>query len=1146
MRRLSSLILVTIFLLSSFSSFYAPPVEAASAKGGSKDDFSIFSISIGNESITPEKWIQPNGDVLDYIMQGDAFDVEVKVYRDGQTTSPAKQTQAKLEIVHPIGYVIESFSWVTGDMAGQAKDTKVLSWTPNEAHSILNTTTNELTGGIILRASVNFTEDDRNDNDVLSKTIPVAINKDIFDGTASGSSNTFRSGRYPVGGGDAIGEGSWSEDTSGATVGNSHWRMSTSGNTYPSSAFDRLVNSYYNSDTNCNGDQLDTGMTNAYGIPVCRSLFYSSNYISSQIHVQAWGTMGSGDSAYLEFWRNNGNFSDSQSSIHWDLANGNPSPAPNQWKNFSWDPQDVWSQIPTLANPDLFLGGNSWTFGLVFRSDSSGATQGMHFDDYVHFGVSKVDDYTLTAVCDNGETGNDVAGGFEGYPSNLLSWHCSVTNNGYKNVQFRVESSISNSTWMDPSMPQLRLDTDNPTNNGVNVVIPPIAPGATTEVWANLSIPPGADIQQQNWDIWFTDASSQDSGEKVRVSTSVSIKSQYSVSLTSTSSVNALILNPGQSGTIPFNFRNTGNLDATFLLTTTFPTRDGWVGIIYDDTGNSITSKYLTKGEQISLTLNVTADSNAVPELVPSLIRATRTSGDVVGTTTLSRNIEVPILHDFNLVASSDIFTTNDGRTFVEGYANGNAKSVLMTLTNNGNSLELFEISIQNSYWQLGAYIDNSQKEPPMMAEWGGSFDFFLHLPMPIGIEPGFYSVQVTAANKTDPTIKTTYTIEVDILDTAAVHVGTTDSEQSYVPGDIAQTMEFEVRNDGNLQDTFSMSMVIPDGMNAEFTNLVDQSKTPVIESGESYKVSVSFSFQSGATGSKQLQVIATSDFDSSISSTGGSTYQVGSQFEYVKILPSPMVVVDTWEDKVIVIIQVRNQYPTAQSIVMDIDEKDSKNWLKSRISSSDLQFILKENELRNVTLTFEVTETTLLNLQNETFMTEVTIWARSETVSDAAQSQIQIQLRKVITESDDVSSSFDVAGALTWVVFLVVILAGSIALVRILKNTGDEDSDDYGGWGDNGYQDSLSATYGAVASAPTIPAGAPPTNLAAASTLLTSAPIASTSLKSIPLPTAASESQQPQIQSGPPLPESGLPDGWNMDQWNAYGQQWLDQYGNN
>jgi len=1127
MRRLSSLTLVALFLLSSLSSFYAPPAEAASARGGSKDDFSIYSIVVGNQSVSPEQWVQPDGSVVEYVLQGSQFEVEIKVYRDGQPTSPAKQTEAKLEVVHPIGFVMETFYWVTGDMAGQAKDTKVVQWSPNDAHSILNTTTNELTGGIILRASVNFSQDDRNDNDVMSKVVPVAINKDIFDGTASGSIETFRPGRYPVGGGDATAVGSWAEDTSGGVVGSSHWRMSTSGNTYPSSAFDRLVQSYINPNNNCGNDQLDSGMTNANGAWICRSLFYSSNYISSQIHVQAWGTMGAGDSAYMEFWRNNGNFSDSMSSIHWDLANGNPSPAPNQWKNFSWDPQVEWSQIPTLANPDLFLGGNSWTFGLVFKSDSSGATQGMHFDDFIHFGVSKVDDYTLTADCNNPSTG------FEGYPSGLLSWHCMVTNNGYKNVQFRAETSVSNASWMDPMNPQLRLDTDNPNDNDFNVVIPPVGPGETTEVWANLSVPPGADVQQQDWDIWFTDASSQNSGEKARNSTSLSINSQYRVSITSQTSLNALTLNPGESGMIPFKLVNTGNLDATFILTSTFSS-DGWTGIIYDDSGNVVTSKYLTKGEQVMLNLNVTAAPQATPELVSTLIRATRTSGDLEGTTTMSRNIEVPILKDFSLEPSLDQFTIENGRTFVEGYANGIPKMVLMTLSNDGNSPESYEISVVNSIYKLGAYVEESQKQTPLMAEWGESYGFYLNLPMSIGIEPGFYDVKVIATNVADPSIKITYTIQVDILNTASVFVETRESEESYIPGDLARTMTFEVRNDGNLDDTFNMSMEIPEGMNAQFTNLVDQDKTPVIPSGASYNVSVEFSFIPGTSGTLDLDITATSQFDTSVTSSGGSSYLVGSQNEWVKILPSPQVTIDTWEDKVELVVEVRNQYSTAQSIVMDITEGDSKNWLKSRISSSDLQFVLGVEEVREVVITFEVTETTLMNLQNETFMTEITLWARSETVSDAAQSTIQIQLRKVSVESDDsAESSFDVTGALTWVAFIVVMIFGIVVLVRIMKNTG-EDEDDYPGWGDDGYQDSISATYGAVKAAPTIPTASPP----AVSVPSGAPPVA-------PAPAVTPAPVQPQTPAGPPLPDSGLPQGWSMDQWNAYGHQWLEQYGN-
>ena len=147
----------------------------------------------------------------------------------------------------------------------------------------------------------------------------------------------------------------------------------------------------------------------------------------------------------------------------------------------------------------------------------------------------------------------------------------------------------------------------------------------------------------------------------------------------------------------------------------------------------------------------------------------------------------------------------------------------------------------------------------------------------------------------------------------------------------------------------------------------IEANKTPIIPSGESYSVSVDFSFIAGTSGTLDLEITATSQFDSSVTSSGGSSYLVGSQNEWVKILPSPQVVIDTWEDKVELVVEVRNQYSTAQSIVMDISEGDSKNWLKSRISSSDLQFVLGVEEVREVVITFEVTETTLINLQNET-----------------------------------------------------------------------------------------------------------------------------------------------------------------------------------
>ena len=1133
MRRLSSVTLVTLLLMQILALNYVPEAEAISARGGSKDDFSIFSIELGNESLETEVWIQPDGEEQEYLLQNDIVEVTITIFKDGPITGTQKQTDAKLEVVHPIGFVIETFYWTTELMSGGAKNENTIVWNPQEAHSVLNTSTNELTGGLILRASVNFTNDDRNENDVMEKQVPIAVHKEIMDGEASGTSLTFRPARYPAGGGDADDYGSWYEDNGDSAVGNSHWRMSLPGNSYPSSAFDRLVYSFKNGNNNCNGDALDVGLSTIEQIPVCRKLFRSQEYISTQVHLQAWGTMSSGDNAYLEFWNGNGNFSNPLESVNWDVKAINPSPIPGQWKNISWDPQTVWSQNPNLLNPDLLLGGNSWSFSLVFRSDSSGATQGMHFDDFVQFGVSKVDGYTLTATCDN------PVGGFETVPNDLVSWKCLVTNNGYKNVQFRAQTNITNETWMDPVIPQLRLDTTNPNDNDFNVVIPPIGPFETTEVWANLSIPPGADVQIQDWEIWFTDASSANSGEKARVTTTVSINSQYSVKLTSTTNQIALTMNPGESKLLPFTIFNTGNLDSTYQLTSTF-SEELWSGTFQDELGNAIPSIFMLKGTSTSVNLLISAEERALPGQVNVNIRASRTSGDVVGDTLLTRIIDVPIFRDFDLEASYALFSDDNGRLFVEGYANEEGKSILMSLYNNGNDQESYNITVTSDfplkYRQSAAFVDTIQS--PLLDEWGGSWTFFLNLPMPIGLPEGFYEVIVTATNVDDSSLSVNEVIPVEIRQTASVHVETDNSDQSYIPGDIAQSMTFEVTNNGNIADKFEMSLSLPQGMNAQFTNLVSGQFTPIIDSGASYNVTVEFSFDSGVSGNLQMVVIARSDFDDSVIASGGSTYSVGSANQYLKILPSQQVIIDNFEEEVVLEVSVRNQYSTAQSVSMDIDYGNSSSWYKSRIDNSDRQFVLGtgDDSVKVVTIRFEVTEDTLLNLDNPTFDSEIILWARSDTVSDAAQSPIQVQLRKIIIETnDDADAGFDFAGAATWLGFIVIILGGIIVTVRILRSVEDDD-DEYANWGQEGYQDSLTATYQSVISAPTVPSG-PPASVPASMPPQATQP----TIPSNPVVDSTPLIEAP-AHTGPPLPESGLPEGWTMEQWNAYGEMWLSQ----
>jgi len=1126
MRRISNVALVALLLLQTMALGLSYPVAA----GGANDDFRVSGITIGNGSTMPDTWVQSDGSTIDYIFELTPIEVSMSIVRGGSSLS-AKATNATLEVVHPIGFVMETFSWNSGDLIGGQGASASFEWTPTAAHSILNTTTNDLSGGLIIRATVSFSGDDRNENDQMEKAVPIAIAEDVFDGWAGAGKLSFLSARYPVGGGDATGTGSWQDDT-GSAIGSKHWRHSApgGGSDYPSSANDRLVNMYQVSDGQCGVDgQIDAGMSQTYQMWVCRKQFFSSNYISSQFHIQAWGSMAAGDSVSIELWRSSGNISNPMESVRWDIANGNPSPVQDQWSNLTWDPQATWSQIPGLNNPDLFLGGNSFFLGMLFNSDSSSASEGFHIDDWIQFGITKVSDYTLEMDCDN------PAGGYSGPPLGLLQLKCDITNNGYSSALVRVQTNVTNVSWMSPQMPMLRIDVADSNDHDFDVLMPAIPGGATREVYVNMSIPPGADVQQQIWQLWFTDASGASTGEKGRLVMDVAVSEQFGVSLTSSTPLNAATLNPGESGTIPFRLQNSGNKDAAFNLASTF-SETGWVAIVENETGVIQPAPItLDRGEQVNFMLNITAPSDSSPGIVSFNLRATCGScGALFGNDVLVRNIDVPVFRQVSL--ESDVIS-------VEGAANGVMKKVYITILNQGNDDEIYNYSLTQTNWFLAADITAAQS--PVLDAWDGESTIILNLPMPIGLAPGLYGTTVIATNAIDNTVKDQIVISIEILDTAAVWVSDEDAEQSYIPGDPAQTMAFEVRNDGNNPDRFVMSLEIPDGMNAEFINLLD-GRTPEIETGASFNASVRFSFSEGTDGERTLGVIATSYTDANISARGEAVYSVGS-LGWLRIIYNqpPLQIVDSEEDYIITV-SVRNQYTSAQSVAMELDNGESGSWFQARILSTDRGFILQEGEERTVTIEFDISETTLLNLDADTLSTNLTLWARSETVSDAANYKLHVVLTKTDANIDGAvdgqSSAFEFQSILTWIIFLVVMGVGGVFLKNLIFV--EEEEDDYGGWGEEGYEESLQSTYGSVSAAPTVnsqgvfsapepakivppvampPAAAPPAAAA---------------------PAAAAPVVEEPVAQAPPVPAEGLPDGWTMEQWDAYGQMWLEQNG--
>jgi uncharacterized membrane protein len=691
---------------------------------------------------------------------------------------------------------------------------------------------------------------------------------------------------------------------------------------------------------------------------------------------------------------------------------------------------------------------------------------------------------------------------------------------------------------MSPQTPTLRIDVANSTDHDFNVLMPAIPGGETREIYVNLSIPAGADVQQVIWEVWFTDASSSSSGEKGRLTMDVAVSEQFGVSLTSTVSLNAGEIGPGESIAVPFRLQNSGNKDAAFNLATTFDALEsGWIGLIENETGVSQSLPItFNRGDYGNFMLNITAPSDASPGVVSFTLRATCGScgGALFGNVVLARNLEVPIFRQLSL--ESDVFA-------VEGAANGVAQKVYITILNQGNDDEIYNYSVTQSNWLLGAEITAAQS--PVLDAWDGESTIILNLPMPIGLTPGLYSAKVIATNSVDNSIKQEITISVEILDTAAVWVSNEDAEQSYIPGDPAQTMAFEVRNDGNNPDRFTMSLDIPEGMNAEFTGLMD-GVTSEIETGASVNVSVRFSFIEGTDGERTLGVIATSVSNQNISARGEAIYSVGSLGWLRIIYNQPALqIVDSEEDYTITVL-VRNQYTGSQSVAMELDNKESSSWFQARIQNSDRGFVLAPNEERSVTIVFDISETTLLNLDSDTLSTNLTLWARSETVSDAADYDLQVTLVKTNSNSGEgvngESSVFDFQNILIWIIFIVVMGVGGV----FLKNQifVEEEEDDYGGWGEEGYEESLQSTYGSVASAPTVTSQGVFSAPDPAKEVPSVAPVAAAPMAPAPVAEVPVAQEPPVAAAVPPIPEEGLPDGWSMEQWNAYGQMWLEQNG--
>ena len=531
----------------------------------------------------------------------------------------------------------------------------------------------------------------------------------------------------------------------------------------------------------------------------------------------------------------------------------------------------------------------------------------------------------------------------------------------------------------------------------------------------------------------------------------------------------------------------------------------------------------LEKAEVTNLFLNVTANPLATPGVISFNLRATCPScgTSLFGADILARNIDVPILRDASM--------SSDESTF-ESAADGVSETVYLSLLNLGNDDEQYALSLGGPHkYLLAAQL--AGETTSTLDAWDGETTIILTLPMPVGLSPGLYYLDVIATNVDDSLVSVSHRINVEILDTAALTVSDESSDQSFLPGSMdTSDRSFTITNYGNREDRFTITLNAPEGMIAEIIDPIPidgVSTTPVIASGETFDAIVRFRFLDGSDGSQTLELTATSVNEPSISETGEATYLVGRQGT-IDLVPPPFIEVSESNLVYTMDIEVKNKLNPAvspsQTISMDKVDGNWSSYISVRINNNDRSFSLPSDQSRIVTIEITVTDATLINLPEDTLLVDFSIYATSLTVADSPTTSLQVKLIKQSANSDDgdgASSEDDgelVKTIVLWSGFLIVIgVLGFITFKIITTVEKDDDMDD---WDDLMYEDSLTATYGAVAAAPTVPMSPPPTP---------SAPLE----EAPPAPPVAS--------GAPPIPAEGLPAGWSNEQWNAYGQQYLD-----
>ncbi|MBJ23734.1 MAG: hypothetical protein CMB64_03605 [Euryarchaeota archaeon] len=1112
-----------------------PSKKSSSVNGRVTVDYLVESVTFGNSSYPVENWTQPDKSVASFLIRGVEVEIDITILQNAGSLGQFSTAYVLIEAYHPIGYLEWSDSY-TETMTRGMRNTSSVKWTPESAHSELDN--GVLVGGYEIKVSIStdlIDTDADESNNIMEMKMPVAIWRDTLDDENDFSDyfsmRAYQYSKNTADGPGSVGKGAWQFEEGTGIGGSASYRHSTPGNNYPGNAYDRLVWGFATDGQSGCGEVLGVRSSNedpwdgdgSYFWPWCRAKLDGSQFVSLDISTNAWGVLGSGDKVGLELWKAGGG---NVQTLVKEITG--VSSSESQWSKVNWRVSD--EEMNKLE----------WHLGFIFESDNSIATSGYHVDDFVIFAIENVSRFTLDVDCVEYGSSEYPDLGFSVIPDDPdpPGMECFVQNNGYRDAQVSVISENNNDTWFDP-----RIDHSLSQTYGsqVFVIIPP---DQTATFWINQSIIPAAEVTNPS-DITLLNISIIGSftlEEHYFTSIPVSVGYHDNARIWSDASNPAFTLFPGQSSSVDLQVTNTGNKNGKFQLTGAFPNDRPqwlpWLSLSYKDQfgndlpkdNNGFQSVELNKGQSIDLTLDLLAPIETFPGIFDLELQV----NGIEGTSTQAIfPLSVEVRTKFDLQMSTEIQNLSSP-------ADGVQELIPIFLVNNGNTEETFNLEILGDRFLLGATFSNqlsSYQTPPLAAYGLDTSGVNLILPMNEGIIPGDYTLIVTATSVKDQTFKSELYFVITVEGTRKVEVESRDlSEQSYRGGQPDESINVQINNTGNVEDQFNVELDIPVGMYAYVDSIgMDDFKTPLIQPGSSFNVTISFTFDTLAEGNFDLGITARSSFNENVKSTGNIIFIVGSVGRLELLLNSDDLDVDLDAEEagksyILTVnddgdyslnLQIFNRYYLDQGVRIDFDDQVSSSYFRIKIDEYTTAFNIKENDNDEVALKITIPRSTLLSLPSDTYLVNLTIWVESD--YDIVPLVLRVELmRESLNDENLEETSADLSKTILNGLSVVLLIGILMALLFVFwrefsKEDEEEINNMYIGSGNN-----LNSETGVIPSTGQVLGGYQVSEKVA--------------------PELPQNNFDSDVSTTPALPLTGLPEGWTMEQWKHYGQQWLDQ----